>query len=90
MNDRHQSFTAHHFPAIYSFPSPIGKHLHRSSSLCQLDTLGPSPPSPGRFLMESEQSGDCPLPDPHSAHRAELRKITHVDMDAFFAVVEKA
>ncbi|WP_215851846.1 hypothetical protein [Acidithiobacillus ferrooxidans] len=24
--------TAHHFSAIYRFPLPIGKHLHRSSS----------------------------------------------------------
>ena len=39
--------------------------------------------------MESEPSGDCPLPDPHSEHGAELRKITHVDMDAFFAAVEQ-
>ena len=39
--------------------------------------------------MESEQSGDCPLPDPHSEHGAERRKITHVDMDAFFAAVEQ-
>ena len=39
--------------------------------------------------MESEQSGDVPLPDPHSEHGAELRKITHVDMDAFFAAVEQ-
>ena len=29
------------------------------------------------------------MPDPHSEHGAELRKIIHVDMDAFFAAVEQ-
>ncbi|WP_437558804.1 DinB/UmuC family translesion DNA polymerase [Acidithiobacillus sulfuriphilus] len=29
------------------------------------------------------------MPDSHSAHGAELRKIIHVDMDAFFAAVEQ-
>ena len=29
------------------------------------------------------------MPDPHSKHCAELRKVIHVDMDAFFAAVEQ-
>ena len=29
------------------------------------------------------------MPDPHSEHGVELRKIIHVDMDAFFAAVEQ-
>ncbi|QQD73780.1 DNA polymerase IV [Acidithiobacillus ferrivorans] len=29
------------------------------------------------------------MPDPHSEHGAKLRKIIHVDMDAFFAAVEQ-
>ncbi|WP_291523335.1 hypothetical protein [Acidithiobacillus sp.] len=29
------------------------------------------------------------MPDPYSEHSAELRKIIHVDMDAFFTAVEQ-
>ena len=39
--------------------------------------------------MSLSSPGDCPLLDPHAKHGVELRKIIHVDMDAFFAAVEQ-